>query len=59
MVLDSHHIKNDSSLSQASGHLKILVSQNFIFWLSFCRQIMQFTDILGTYLVHTCAATVG
>lgn len=44
-ILDSDHIKNDSTLSQASGHLKVLVSQNFIFWLSFFRKIMPLTDI--------------
>ena len=49
-ILDSDHIKNDSNLSQASGHLKVLVSQNFIFWLSFFRKIIPLTDILFNQL---------
>lgn len=49
-ILKSDNIQNDITLSQASGHLKTLVSQNFIFWLSFFRKIMPLIDILFNQL---------
>ncbi|RZF40928.1 hypothetical protein LSTR_LSTR015484 [Laodelphax striatellus] len=45
-ILNSDEIKNDSTISQASGHLNILKSASFIFWLSFFNEIFPYVDIL-------------
>lgn len=45
-ILDSDDIRNDATLSQASGHLKTLASANFTFWLNFFNKIMPLVEIL-------------
>lgn len=52
-ILQSDYINNDSTICQASGHLKVLKNQNFIFWLSFFNKIMPYLDILFGHLQQT------
>jgi hypothetical protein len=49
-IIDRKDIQNVATLTQASGHLKILVSANFVFWLKFFSQIMPFVEILFAQL---------
>lgn len=49
-ILESSDIRNDSTISQANGHLKVLTSYSFSFWLSFFAKIMPFVEIVFSQL---------
>ena len=49
-ILENKDIQNVATLTQASGHLKILSSASFVFWLNFFNEIMPFIDVLFAHL---------
>uniref|UniRef100_A0A1B6CRW9 Uncharacterized protein n=1 Tax=Clastoptera arizonana TaxID=38151 RepID=A0A1B6CRW9_9HEMI len=45
-LINDTAIHNESTICQASGHLKILTDNYFMYWLSFFSKVMPFIDIM-------------